>query len=46
MKLTIAQKELQKHIQIAQRAISPRNTVQILDGILFEAKDGMLHYLH
>ncbi|MDI9502558.1 MAG: DNA polymerase III subunit beta [Tissierellia bacterium] len=43
MKLTIAQKELQKHIQIAQRAISPRNTVQILDGILFEAKDGMLH---
>ncbi len=43
MKLTIAQRDLQKHIQIAQKAISPRNTVQILDGILFEAKDGMLH---
>lgn len=43
MKLTIAQRDLQKHIQIAQKAISPRNTVQILDGILFETKDGMLH---
>lgn len=43
MKLTISQKDLQKHIQIAQKAISPRNTVQILDGILFEAKNGMLH---
>ncbi len=43
MKFTIAQKDLLKHIQIAQKAISSRNTVQILDGILFEAKDGMLH---
>lgn len=43
MKFTIPQKELQKHIQIAQRAISPRNTVQILDGILFEARDDLLH---
>ncbi|MDO5650474.1 MAG: DNA polymerase III subunit beta, partial [Gallicola sp.] len=34
---------LLKHIQIAQRAISARNTVQILDGILFEAKAGLLH---
>ncbi len=43
MKLTISQRDLLKHIQIAQRAISARNTVQILDGILFEAKAGMLH---
>lgn len=43
MKFSIAQKELQKHIQIAQKAISSRNTIQILDGILFEAKDNTLH---
>lgn len=43
MKFTISQRDLLKHIQIAQKAISVRNTVQILDGILFEAKAGMLH---
>lgn len=43
MKFSISQKDLQKHIQIAQKAISARNTIQILDGILFEAKDGALH---
>ena len=43
MKFTIAQKDLLRHVQIAQKAISVRNTVQILDGILFEAKNGLLH---
>lgn len=42
MRIHIGQRELQKHIQIAQRAISSRNTVQILDGILLEAKGDVL----
>lgn len=37
MKFTINQRELTKHINIAQRGISSRATLQILDGILIEA---------
>lgn len=36
MKFTINQRELSKHINIAQRGISSRTTLQILDGILME----------
>ncbi len=36
MKITINQRELSKHINIAQKGISSRTTLQILDGILIE----------
>lgn len=42
MHIQISQKELLKHINIAQKAISSRTTVQILEGILFIAKDNQL----
>ena len=42
MKIKIGQRELSKHINIAQKAISSRSTLQILDGILLETIDGKL----
>lgn len=42
MKLKIAQKELLKHINIAQKAVSSRTTIQILEGILFIAEEKWL----
>lgn len=42
MKLHIEQQDLLRHINIAQRAISSRTTMPILEGIRFEAKDGKL----
>ncbi|MDX9917492.1 MAG: DNA polymerase III subunit beta [Gudongella sp.] len=42
MKFKVEQKDLARHITIAQRGISTRSTLQILDGILFEAKDHTL----
>ncbi|MDY0257556.1 DNA polymerase III subunit beta [Gudongella oleilytica] len=42
MKFRVEQRDLSKHIGIAQRGISSRSTLQILDGILFEAKDHSL----
>lgn len=42
MKIQVNQKDLSKHIGIAQRGISSRTTLPILDGILLEAKDGRL----
>ncbi len=42
MKLKIAQKELLKHINIAQKAVSSRTTIQILEGILFVAEENHL----
>lgn len=42
MKISITKKELLKQVTIAQKAISSRTTMQILEGILFEAKDGYL----
>lgn len=42
MRININQRDLQKHIAIAQRAVSSRNTMQILEGIQFSAKDGNL----
>lgn len=42
MKIQINQRSLSKHINIAQRGISNRTTLQILDGILLEAKDNRL----
>lgn len=42
MKIEINQRDLAQHISIAQRAISPRSTLQILSGLLFEAKDNSL----
>lgn len=39
MKFRVEQRDLSKHITIAQRGISSRSTLQILDGILVEAKD-------
>ena len=38
MKFKVEQKNLTKHINLAQRGISTRSTLQILDGILLEAK--------
>lgn len=38
MKIKIDQRNLSKHINIAQKGISPRTTLQILDGILLEAR--------
>ena len=42
MKFRVQQNELNKHINIAQRGISNRSTLQILEGILIEAKDNKL----
>lgn len=36
MKIKISQRDLAKHINIAQKGISSRTTLQILDGILLE----------
>ena len=38
MKIQVQQQDLLKGINIAQKAISQRTTIQILSGILFEAK--------
>lgn len=42
MKIIINQKDLSRHINIAQKGISSRTTLQILDGILLETQNGML----
>lgn len=42
MKFKVEQKDLSKHINIAQKGISSRTTLQILDGILIEALDNQL----
>ena len=42
MKLKVDQRSLSKHISIAQRAISSRTTLQILNGILIEASNNQL----
>lgn len=42
MKIKIDQRNLSKHINIAQKGISSRTTLQILDGILLEAKKDRL----
>lgn len=42
MKIIIDQRELAKHINIAQKGISSRSTLQILDGILIETIDNKL----
>lgn len=42
MKIIIDQRELAKHINIAQKGISSRSTLQILDGILLETMDNKL----
>ncbi|MBL7576248.1 DNA polymerase-3 subunit beta [Peptoniphilus asaccharolyticus DSM 20463] len=42
MKLKVSRKEFVKAIQIAQRAISPRSTIQILEGILLKAIDNQI----
>ncbi|OLS02720.1 DNA polymerase III subunit beta [Tissierella creatinophila] len=42
MKIKIKQRELSKHINIVQKSISSRTTMQILDGILLEAKKDKL----
>lgn len=42
MKIIAKQRNLSKHINITQRGISSRTTMQILEGILIEAKDNRL----
>lgn len=42
MKLRASRKEFTKAIQIAQKAISPRSTRQILEGILLKAEDNQI----
>lgn len=42
MKFKVNQRELSKHINIVQKSISSRTTLQILDGILIEAKNNKL----
>lgn len=42
MKLKVNQRILSKHINIAQRGISSKTTLQILNGILFDASNGRL----
>ncbi len=42
MKFTINQRDLSKHINIAQKGISSRTSLQILDGILIEAMEGKI----
>lgn len=42
MDITINQQDLLKLVNISQKAVSPRSTMQILSGLLIEAKDGYL----
>lgn len=42
MKFKVRQRDLSKHINIAQRGISSRTTLQILDGILIETLNDKL----
>lgn len=42
MKIEINQRDLAQHISIAQRAISPRSTLQILSGLLLKAQGNSL----
>jgi DNA polymerase-3 subunit beta len=42
MKINVSQRELSKHINITQKSISSRTTLQILDGILLETLNGKL----
>src|SRR5699024_4148729 len=42
MKIKIDQRKLTNHINIAQKGISSRTTLQILDGILLETKNNRL----
>ena len=42
MRIEINQRSLANHINIVQKGISSRSTLQILDGILLEARDGKL----
>lgn len=42
MKIKINQRNLSKHINIAQKGISGRTTLQILDGILIQARNDKL----
>lgn len=42
MKIEINQRDLSKHLNIAQRGISSRTTLQILEGLLIETVDGQL----
>lgn len=42
MEFKVNQRELSKHINIVQKSISSRTTLQILDGILLQAKNGKL----
>lgn len=42
MKIRVDQRKLSKHINIAQKGISNRTTLQILDGILLETVDNKL----
>ncbi len=42
MKFNIQKSILDKHITIAQRAISNKSSIQILEGIVFTAKDNQL----
>lgn len=42
MKFSVSQNELNKHINIAQRGISNKSTLQILEGILIDAKNNRL----
>ncbi|MDO4777999.1 MAG: DNA polymerase III subunit beta [Tissierellia bacterium] len=43
MKIRILKSHLSKHISIAQKAISNKSSIQILEGIVFEAKDEKLY---
>lgn len=45
MKFKINQKDLLTHINLAQKAVSSRTTIQILEGILFTAKDDTLRLI-
>jgi len=42
LKITVNQNLLSNHINIVQKGVSARTTLQILDGILLEAYDGKL----
>ena len=42
MKIKVNQRDLSRHINIVQKSISSRTTLQILDGILMETKNGKL----
>ncbi|NLV87868.1 MAG: DNA polymerase III subunit beta [Tissierellia bacterium] len=42
MKIKVNQRDLSKHINIAQKGISSRTTLPILDGLLLEASKGRL----